>query len=108
MTYEGSAHMTEAERLEKAAYLRKLATLRESRARARRRENIEDSLLVIVVALVALILGIRVERVYLAERPEPVECSSQDEISVSFDEDAYGNDVGTQACVHVDAVQIAP
>lgn len=82
MTYEGSAHRTPEEQAIVAAHLRKLAADRESRKRARRRENIEDAILVLVVAVVALLVGIRVERVYLHEEkpadPHAVETSGHD------------------------------
>lgn len=58
-----------------------------------------------VIAVVFLIVGIRIERVYL-DGYNPVECSSEDEIAVELTEDAYGNLAGSGACVHVDAVEV--
>lgn len=69
------------------------------------RENIEDGLTVLVVALLAFIIGIRIEAVYLHDH-EPVECSAHDEVPVELTDDAFGNLAGTAGCVHVDALEI--
>lgn len=67
-------------------------------------DNLQDLLLVIGVAIVALVVGVRVERVYLHEHT-PIECSSEDEIAVEITEDAYGDPAGSPACVHLDALE---
>lgn len=71
------------------------------------RENIEDLVVVLFFTVLAFVVGVRVEAVYLHDH-EPVECSSEDEVAVELSQDAYGNPVGSRGCVHMDALEILP
>lgn len=71
------------------------------------RENIEDALVVLFFVVLALVVGVRVESVYLHDH-EPVKCSSEDEVAIELTEDSFGHLKGAAGCVHIDRLDMRP
>lgn len=109
MTYEGSAHNTEESNRKVSAMHAEIAARREKIRKDRVRTNIEDAATVLLLMVLAFIAGVRVQAVYLTHEAEAPEwhCSAEDETFVQIHDPAYELD-GDWACVHVDALEIAP